>query len=869
MATSDIAADASTRSAAGAVAPGPVVPGSVAGDTCTDTDRPTASQSLALPVILKHLKGKEAEWDTISRRDGPLGFLDLPIDVLGLVVREVHSHNDLLSLALTNSTLYNLAIPLIYCNFDIVWPDDSSSSSPSTGVDALTYGLATLCLGSRFAQRTRWLRGSSLAQVKPSRRLASNQYATYVRKFSIGNGKESEVAEFSVGQDSGKMLGTLVALAVAKMVNLETFVWDMPTGVLSDVFMALASLQDHYPDGQHKLTKIWIRWHTEMSARPASTVSSGYVVPNEGDILNFFAGVTPQPSSSTSSNNLPLPPHLLPKESPSAQYAECKVEYPTFSILPALESLTVLDVTEVAYLDEISQLIERSRSVIRELRLGLGSSASAHVINWLCDGDKFHQVDLAAAWPGESQIGDKRLGGVLGVVFGRIFDLNTQQFLPGSTSTERTEKIDDMRTAVDTTQALREIASPEEEAGELLPPADDEPAPTVERSDHRSLYDGTSQLRLRLRVFELEKLAISVQICQKAIDWTSLTTLTILDCTQHESLWRMLRKTFQVEQMPASVSSRQYPLSLKNIHVDNVSSSLMTFLKETLAPNSLESLFLQARRTSGQPAVRLSAIMKGPIRRHRSSLRKLLLDSIYFRREPVTTGLGRSHWAMSSSWVSYLTSGRMTNLRELSVSFDARAWHPFLRGFPNIPELRTLHVLGLPSRTNQVVQKEKAVQIADVLTLRPDSKLCYFGIGNACFEIMEAHTERNAPPDIDLSGHVAANGVIVVDPGTEIDSSLTSSSESETIAAPPPPPPPIIEMDGVIQENPDDWSSQHSSTFDSDADSCHGSDDTTKKLQRWLYLHQIPFCDDKIDIFKARHGRLGGAVEPTTRIRLR
>lgn len=467
------------------------------------------------------------------------------------------------------------------------------------------------------------------------------------------------------------MLGTLVALAVAKMVNLETFIWDMPTGVLSDVFMALASLQDHYPDGQHKLAKVWIRWHAQVNTRPASTVSSGYVMPNEGDILNFFAGVTPQASSSTSSSNLPLPPHLLPKESPSAQYAECKVEYPTFSILPSLESLTVLDITEAAYLDEMSQLVERSRSVMRELRIGLASTASASEINWLCDGDKFRQVDLAATWPGESQIGDQRLGGVLGVVFGRIFDMTTQLFLPTSPPVHAADEIKGTWPAADATPTDFEIESLAESAGNTAPFAEDKPASSPV-SAYRGPLEDTGQLRLR--VFELEKLAISVQICQKAIDWTSLTTMTILDCTQHESLWRMLRKTFDLEQAPTSVSSRQYPLAIKHIHTDQVSTSLMTFLKETLAPNSLETLFLQARRTSGQPAVRLSVIMKGPVKRHRSSLKKLMLDSIYFRRDPVTTGLGRSHWAISSSWVSYLTSGRMTNLRELSVSFDARAW---------------------------------------------------------------------------------------------------------------------------------------------------------------------------------------------------
>lgn len=86
MATSDVIADDSTTLATGLVVPSTVAPGSEPRDTCTDPG--PASQSHRLPVTLKHLKGKEAEWDPITRRTGPLGLLDLPVDVLGLIVRE-------------------------------------------------------------------------------------------------------------------------------------------------------------------------------------------------------------------------------------------------------------------------------------------------------------------------------------------------------------------------------------------------------------------------------------------------------------------------------------------------------------------------------------------------------------------------------------------------------------------------------------------------------------------------------------------------------------------------------------------------------------------------------------------------------------
>jgi hypothetical protein len=65
--------------------------------------------------------------------------------------------------------------------------------------------------------------------------------------------------EYSVAKETGKMLGTLVASAVARMVNLETFIWDIPTGVVREVWIALASLADR-PGHDCRLENVRIRW---------------------------------------------------------------------------------------------------------------------------------------------------------------------------------------------------------------------------------------------------------------------------------------------------------------------------------------------------------------------------------------------------------------------------------------------------------------------------------------------------------------------------------------------------------------------------------------------------------------------------------
>lgn len=303
-------------------------------------------------------------------------------------------------------------MPSIYSRFDIVWPSTSAPASSSKSVDALSYGLATLCLPNRFAETAKRPRGSGFGQSKVPRRLA-NEYAKYIRKFSIGDGPSQWTAEYLITKESGKMLGTLVAIAVSKMINLDTFIWDMPTGVLSDVFMALSSLEDD--QGRAKLEKVWVRWHDRSAASPGSSTTSSPLtahpppqsLPTAPLGINVINHVTSVAGNAT-----------VPKS-----YAKSRTEYPTFSILPPLKSLTVLDIDDFSYLDEMSFLIERSVSQLRELQVGISVQASrvddfAH----LWEGAFLQQVDHEAKWPGENRISSTRLGGVLGVLVGRIYD---------------------------------------------------------------------------------------------------------------------------------------------------------------------------------------------------------------------------------------------------------------------------------------------------------------------------------------------------------------------------------------------------------------------------------------------------------------
>ena len=125
-----------------------------------------------------------------------------------------------------------------------------------------------------------------------------------------------------------------------------------------------------------------------------------------------------------------------------------------------------------------------------------------------------------------------------------------------------------------------------------------------------------------------------------------------------------------------------------------------------------------------------------------------------------------------------------------------------------------------------------------MIVLRPEVELCYMGVSHKCFEILEnrPHDEGHGPTDTHSS---LANG----GPGGAVTDDEEGSEEegnSGTAIAP--------------QIDPDETESEVSDHEDSDSDSSDGSEDGRSKVR--LRLREILFYDDKVAIFKARHGRL-------------
>lgn len=631
---------------------------------------------------------------------------------------QVTHTNDLASLALTNHALHNLAIPHIYARFDIVWPDAHNTAEPRTGVDALTYGLATLVMGEEVFANSQRQPGlidsrycescfcdhcqtvkSEIARAVPSSRSLrrGNYFSRFTRKFSLGNGPPDWVQEYLITKEAGKMLGTLVALSVARMSNLETFIWDMPTGILRDVWNSLAALGDC---GTSRLEKIWIRFHDNRETFSEGTPQPIPIPqPTQNQIGTTATTLTqPQTQDSTSTQVSTL-----------LQNSYRRTEHPNFSILSPLRSLNVLEIDEPAYLDEISVLIEKSFKTLRELRIGLASPAS--VSGWA-------SLDSEVASP------DTIAGGVLGLMMSKIYKPNLasrpkRSYLPVAELLASRPETSDAEVPPELSAFTFDLlpASSQPSIGSLEPivgptlieseditisgsgfielpltieassskyPPKDEKVEDYGKSKSENPAEGvvTSDIatpkRLQLETMEMERIVIDVKIIQESIDWSTITSLTLLQCGRHEELWKALRVAYT----PRSISftkqllnpslAANYKLGLKRIHTDSVSPALIYFLKETLSPDSLQCMFLQDGREYKSP-VTIESIFRGPLRRHRGSLTKVMIDSAIGKPDN-TRNLKRKKWIVKREFLAFITSGKMKCLKELAISVEYKDW---------------------------------------------------------------------------------------------------------------------------------------------------------------------------------------------------
>lgn len=140
--------------------------------------------------------------------------------------------------------------------------------------------------------------------------------------------------------------------------------------------------------------------------------------------------------------------------------------------------------------------------------------------------------------------------------------------------------------------------------------------------------------------------------------------------------------------------------------------------------------------------------------------------------------------------------------------------------------------------------------MTDIITLRPEVQLCYVGIANKCFEILE-----NRPTDMfsncQNGNNNSSNPVhgdasmshapVVVEDATDEDDTEDDDHDDEDSQNEGTPTSPTEPEDGQSENSYDE----------SDGDSF-----VEPMPQPRLRLREILFYDDKVGIFKARHARL-------------
>ena len=384
--------------------------------------------------------------------------------------------------------------------------------------------------------------------------------------------------------------------------------------------------------------------------------------------------------------------------------------------------------------------------------------------------------------------------------------------------------------------------------------------------------------KLQLEILELERHTINIKLLSDAIDWSILTSLTLLCCVDADALWQTFRTWYapvtrpnslivsiptkfldkksptqsRLRRMPSSPRPVEhettYRLHLKRIHTNSVSTKLLTFLKETLAPNSLEWLFLQDC-PEYQSGVNISQIYKGPLKRHKGSLTKLLINSSHGGPSSRARALSAKKWMLNREILGYITAPKkMPKLRELSVSLEYKDWHSFIQQLPNIKGLRSLHIPFLVEHVygHNFSVRDVAMGIVDVINLRKECELAYLGIGEKCFEIVETAVRPRRKHGTTSASNTSADGESSDDDLTphvsdSDDGDEDSDDDGAVVAAP---------ASNTATPNEED------DMGDDDVVSSEEEEDLSTGKQVKMKLREILFYDDKISIFKARHGKL-------------
>ncbi|KAL8961600.1 MAG: hypothetical protein Q9193_001871 [Seirophora villosa] len=681
----------------------------------------------------------------------------------------------------------------------------------------------------------------------------------YTTKFSLGNGPHEWVKEYLINRESGKMLGTLVALALERMPLLQDFTHiEWPN---FSVLPALRSLNVLNIDEIAYLEEMSVLIERSMAKLRVLRIGLAHKVAEDGFASTRdldFPTVDEEPTEyehalrRLMSKLLKVEEHDCPKSSDSnflpSPGARTHVEphshlgsknltinpCPTVSPGHIVSNQTSDDRTNLP--GDVLQVVSKS-----DPAAVLATLVIKDQVNTLANKSTPSGIDaLAASSSSAAPDGDISHG----------FSA----------------------TAPDPLTKISSLSSDHTAKQNRGDEGDCNDAKMATSAGEEGLDRTHQKKRLRLEILELESIHVLFDVLLDTINWSTLTTLTLLHCDSSEGLWRALRRAFTPRPIASQpvlrrkskmhlgelsskdllrVPPSEYQLSLRRIHTNTVSPALIAFLRETLAPDSLEWLFLQdagmvSNSTGGRGSydsnVSVEAIFHGPLRRHRHSLKKLMIDSddrpVNSRRKTAKW----HKWKVDRNLLAFVTSGKMSALREMAISIDYKDWHFFLQRLPQVPHIRSLYLRHGADHPHEqhFNPKELALQVMDIVSIRPEMELCYLGIASKCFEILEGDDEALA---IHQSPATAAN-TGPNDASTDEDSD--DGENGDTAEG---------DHEGQTAHAPED------SDADSQPESVEFSDDEATELDGRakiprLELREILFYDDKISIFKARHAKL-------------
>ena len=146
--------------------------------------------------------------------------------------------------------------------------------------------------------------------------------------------------------------------------------------------------------------------------------------------------------------------------------------------------------------------------------------------------------------------------------------------------------------------------------------------------------------------------------------------------------------------------------------------------------------------------------------------------------------------------------------------------------------------------------------MVDIVTLRPEMELCYVALESKCFEIIEGKLADEHPQHQALASAVPGPtnaGTVPTAPMGDPDASDLDDEDEDVID--------VIEEEGEEEMSDTDASHEIDSDQSSDSPTDFSGDELDSQSSDFgprvnLRLREILFYDERVAIFKARHGRL-------------